>query len=504
MHSPLSYIARGCEGTAKRQNYMRTPFHTAAQVCLFMAVGVGMSEAQASSDCDPIEQLDCSCDSAGIKPVNGTVSACFIGDVNTITDSQADSFSARIFAGINWPVKLDEKGRVMPGVPDYTASLDGAWTTVWETWKSTNHIFRGEQPPLDWDSDAYPLPAACAEVDDKAAMADVPYADQIPNNMQPRLLDEYVNPEGHALLDRNGVPVRYDVIFNKAAYNYTVDNKLWDARALEQFLEKNQKLSLPEGSWMKPADGRQRGAIVLKSSWMVMDHDHEPDNFHKAWAYITPVIENGKLTHDCQLKPVALVGLHLVYKTQQFSKWGWGTFEHYDIAPSWNEIGATKEGKFADGNTVPQWLFFERDDNVAVRLNRPPKVPTDGRPSRITSFYEPGYYAIPIGIAKPECSDIDQNFWCFNERLANGFRNSPLQNYRLQGTQWELLNSGGRLVPEILGNATMESYTQNTSSCQTCHSYAVPEHSNAPRGTLDFIFTFNQDVLKRSTPSQSK
>lgn len=464
----------------------------------------GMSQAQARPDCDPIEQLACSCAEAELEPVNSTVNACFIGDVNTITPNQADSFSARIFAGINWPVKLDQNGRVMPGVPDYTANLDGTWTTVWETWKSTNHIFRGDQPPLAWDSDAYPLPSTCAEVDVKAAMAEVPYADQIPNLMQPRLLDEYVNPEGHALLDRNGVPVRYDVIFNKEAYDYTVENGLWNARALEQFLEKNQKLTLPEGSWIKPANGRQRGAIVLKSSWMVMDRNHDPDKFHKAWAYITPVIENGKLTHDCQLKPVALVGLHVVYKTERFSKWGWSTFEHTDVAPSWNEIGDTKAGVVSDGNKVPQWLFFERDHNSAARLNRPPKTPTDGRPSRITSFYDPGYYSEPIGIAKPHCSDTDQNFWCFNERLKEGFRNSPLKNYRLHGTQWELLNSGGRLVPEILGNATMETYSQNTSSCQSCHSYSVPQHSDAPRGTLDFIFSFNIDVLQRSTPAQSK
>ncbi|GAA6200267.1 hypothetical protein [Aquicoccus sp. SU-CL01552] len=483
---------------------MRESFHTVTLTILLTAAAAAMAGAQAPPDCDPMEQLACSCEAAGIDPVNSTVSACFIGDVNTITANQADSFTARIFAGINWPVKLDDNGRVVPGVPDYTASLDGNWTTVWETWKSTNHIFRGNQPPLDWNSDAYPLPEACAEIDVEAAMAEVPYADRIPNTMQPRLLDEYVNPEGHALLDRNGVPVRYDVIFNKAAYDYTVENRLWNARALDQFLEKNGKLSLPEGSWIKPAEGRQRGAIVLKSSWMVMDKDHDPDRFHMAWAYVTPVIENGTLTHDCQLKPVALVGLHVVYKTQRFAKWGWGTFEHRDVAPTWNEIGDTKAGVYADGAAVPKWLFFERDHDGAARLNRPPKGPTDDRPSRVASFYAPGYYAEPIGIAKPDCSDTDQNFWCFNARLAAGFGNSPLKNYRLHGTQWELLNSGGRLVPEILGNATMETYTQSTSSCQTCHSYAVPEHSRAPRGTLDFLFTFNRDVLLRSIPSQTK
>lgn len=458
---------------------------------------------QSGADCDPTEQLACSCAQAGIEPINNTVNACFLGDVNTITANQADSFSAKIFAGINWPVKLDKNGRAIAGVPDYRARLQGDWTTVWETWKSTNSVFRGDQPPLPWDSTDYPLPSACADIDVKAAMDAVPYADQIPNSIQPRLLDEYVNPEGHALLDRNGRPIRYDVIFNKPAYDYTVDNKLWDPRGLEAYLEANGKLSLPQGHWLKPANGSQRGAIVLKSSWMVLDENHDPDRFHKAWAYLTPVFENGKRAHRCTLEPVGLIGLHVVYKTDRFNKWGWGTFEHENIAPTWAEIGDTSAGVYADGTPVPQWLFYSRDHNGAARLNTPPKSAATGTPSRIVAFYPPGYYAEPIGKATGECSEDDQNFWCFNARLQSGFADSAIRNYRLHGTQWELLNSNGRLVPEILANATMESYSQDTSSCQTCHSYARPDHSGAARETLDFIFSFNRDVLERSVPLQS-
>ncbi|TMM49560.1 hypothetical protein FDT80_17580 [Sulfitobacter sabulilitoris] len=471
---------------------------TAVSVCL----GGGAVQAQSASECDPIDQLACSCKTAAVKPVNNTVNACFIGDVNTITANQADGFTAKIFAAINWPVKLDENGKAMPGVPDYQAKLDGSWTAVWETWKSTNQIFRGDQPPLPWDSTAYPLPAACAELDLEAAMASVPYAADIPMTMQPRLLDEYLNPEGRALLDRNGVPVRYDVIFNKQAYDYTVENKLFDARGLEGFLHKNGKLSMPKGFWIAPANGKQRGAIVLKSSWMVLDAKHDPMRFHKAWAYITPLVENGKVTHDCALRPVGLVGLHVIYKTDQFKKWGWGTFEHDTVAPTWAEVGDTAAGVYADGASVPQWLFYSRDQDGAAKLNTPPKHAAAGIPSRVVAFYPPGYYAEPIGVAVKECSAYDQNFRCINARLKSGFANSPLRNYRLHGTQWELLDSNGRLLPEILGNATMETYTQNTSSCQSCHSFARPDQPGAARETLDFIFSFNRDVLQRSSPVQ--
>lgn len=459
--------------------------------------------AQSGNACDPTDQLACACSEAGVADVNATVKACFLGDVNTVTANQADNFSTQIFSAINWPVKLDENGRAIAGMPDYGSKLEGDWTTVWETWKSTNSIFRRDAPPIAWNETDVPLPRACAQLDLKAEMAKVSYADRIPNVMQPRLLDEYLNPEGRAFLDRNGRPVRYDVIFNKQAYEFTTSNNLWDAKSLTDYLDENGQLELPAGTWNTKDIGPERGAIVLKSSWMVMDEKHDPDLFHKAWAFVSPIIMDGKVDHGCALEPVALIGLHVVYKTEQFANWGWGTFEHRHIAPLWSEIGSTTGGVYPDGRPVPDWLFYSRDSGGAATLNAQPKHVTEGIPSRITSYYPPGYYAEPIGKSLT-CSPTDQNFWCFNERLHEGFSQAAFKNYVLKGTQWELLNSGGKLIPEILGNTTMESFSQETSSCQTCHSYAKPDIPGSKRETLDFIFSFNRDVLKPSVPVQGQ
>ncbi len=459
--------------------------------------------AQSKNSCEPTDQLACACNEANVADVNATVKACFLGDVNTVTANQADNFSTQIFAAINWPVKLDENGRAIAGLPDYGAKLEGDWTTVWETWKSTNNIFRGDEPPIAWSKTDAPLPRACAQLDIKTEMAKVPYADRIPNVMQPRLLDEYLNPEGRALLDRNGRPVLYDVIFNKQAYEFTADNNLWDAESLIDYLDEKGKLELPVGTWNTKDVGPERGAIVLKSSWMVMDEKHDPDFFHKAWAYVSPIIKDGKVDYGCALEPVALIGLHVVYKTQQLKKWGWSTFEHRNIAPLWSEIGPTRAGVYPDGNAVPDWLFYGRNSDGAAKLNAQPKYVTDNKPSRIISFYPAGYYAEPIGKSLT-CLAFDQNFQCFNQRLREGFSQAAFKNYGLKGTQWEVLNSGGKLIPEILGNSTMESYSQETSSCQTCHSYAKPDSPESKRETLDFIFSFNRDVLNKSVPVQGK
>ena len=96
-----------------------------------------------------------------------------------------------------------------------------------------------------------------------------------------------------------------------------------------------------------------------------------------------------------------------------------------------------------------------------------------------------------------------QNFECFNERLLEGFKGSVIRNYHLKGTQWRDDRNYKRLVPELLSNVTLESFTQTTSSCIGCHKYARPEPSNAGIETFDSIFSFGRDVLQLSTPIQA-
>ncbi|WP_189682838.1 hypothetical protein [Seohaeicola zhoushanensis] len=470
--------------------------------------------AQTSAACDPHDQLVCACTNLGFKPSDPRQNACFLGDVNYATITQVDPLSQRAFIALNWPVKRDGEGKAVTGLPDFDASLSGDWTTVWETWKSTNAIFRNGNPPLDWDVPGVPLPGACSEIDTAAARAAIPYSSQIPDAVPPRFLDEYVNPDGHALLDRNGVPVRFDVHFNRQAYDYVAGNRLWDARDLERFIEANKRLDLPVGTWDK-GDGvpAKRGAIVIKSAWKVLDAKDDPARFHKSWAYITPVIENGKLTHECQLKPVGLVGLHIAYKTATMKDWAWSTFEHTEIAPLWSEIGATEEGAFGDGSAVPDWLFYGKekpsvDQRGAAKLNTPPKKALDNQPSRITRFYPNGYYAGPVSAGDTEtCSITTPEFHCLNVQLAGHFAGSPLGNYRLKGTQWLKYSpgmGGYTVLPEILGNAVIETFTQDTSNCMSCHSFAGPEVNGSPKGMYDFLFSFGRDVLNPTVPLQAR
>lgn len=469
-----------------------------AVFCAIAMVGlISATASEAGEACDPLDQLPCSCADVQSSQVNSTVSACFLGDVNTTSLNQADGASARVFAGINWPVKM-VGGKAVAGVPDLAGLPGGDWTTVWDTWKSTNHIFRGDKPPLPWEETDYPVPAACADVDVKAAMAAIPFADQIPHDIQPRLLDEYVNPEGLALVDHQGRPVRYDVIFNKQAYDYVADNDLWQAHKLEAYLAAHDKaLNLPMGRFGDTSDGvnkpQKRGAVVLKTAWMVLDANSDPGDFHKNWAYVLNTADGDHLTHQCTLQPVGLVGMHVIYKTEQFPHWAWSTFQQNDVAPYADELERKGDCQTVKaGVAAEDWLFYaDACDLPAGPLKQPTSFQI-GTPSRISVLREPL-----------------QSSGFYNQQLAEGFKGMPFGNYTLMGTQWEdsiLDSKTGKFVrapkPPHLANATLESFSQADSSCQSCHSYAKPDHGDYDRRALDFIFSFNRDVLNRGTPAQ--
>lgn len=461
--------------------------------------------AEDAPECKTSDQLVCACEARGFKTSAPQWDACFLGDVNYATVTQVDALSARAFVALNWPVRRDAEGRAILGEPDFDATLSGDWTPVWGTWKATDAIFRGSAPPLPWDQAAAPLPAACAAIDVAKARADSGFATAVPDAVPPRLLDEWVNPDGHALLDARGTPIRYEITFNRQAYDYVASNGLWDPPKLEAYLDQHDALSFPAGSW-NSGEGAGRGAIVIKTAWQVLTPEDDPTRFHKSWAYVTPVIEDGSLRHQCQLRPVGLVGMHIIYKTKLMPDWAWATFEHRDAAPLWSEIGATTAGVLASGHKPPDWLFYRNDGPKAARLNVPPKTARSDLPSRVTRFYPAGYYFGPVA-ANPDGHDTcglgSQDFRCIAGRIQTDFADSVFANYILVGTQWREYSADGAdstLVPEILGNVAIETFSQSTSSCISCHRHAAPAGA-APK-TFDFIFTFGRDVLERNRPSQ--
>jgi hypothetical protein len=476
------------------------------RVALFAAVAISALMAASSAPltaadaCLPGDQLPCACEGAAPSD-NPTVRSCFLGDVNRQSFVQTDSYSANVFAALSWPLGGAN------GVPDRQAELRGDYATVWESWKSTRDIFqRNGEPPIAWESRERALPLSCRDLDVAAEKARFAGADKVPDTLTPRLLDEYINPEGDPLIDASGQPVRYEVLMNREAYDYVADNRLWDIGALDAFLVANGKLSFPEGAWNRGSAeqgvSQTRGAIVAKAAWKLLDPARDDfDAFHKTWAYVTPIIENGAMAHGCQIRPVGLVGLHLALKLRLFPDWLWASFEHRAVAPTWAQVGPST--LVTTQSHLPDWLFYSFAQKGGPRLNKPPKDAVSGIPTRIVRAYPSGYYYPPVSPGRtPDC-ETSMEFECFNHRLAEGLKDSVMSNYQMIGAQWRTPeNQGGLITPEVLGNATLESFSQTTSSCIGCHSHAKAKDSQAEPGTFDFIFSFGRDVLERGAPSQ--
>ena len=109
---------------------------------------------------------------------------------------------------------------------------------------------------------------------------------------------------------------------------------------------------------------------------------------------------------------------------------------------------------------------------------------------------------IPIPSQDPDCSRPDQavnNLSELNEDVQKKLYElrSPFQYYELVGTQWPrwtasppVADTVFDVLPELLANTTMETFSQNTSSCMGCHSMA---RTLNPSTTVsaDFSFTLN-------------
>jgi len=456
---------------------------------------IGGGAAQGNGCNDPGSQLPCVCESIDlpVSDLRNPIAACYPSATQTPTFLLFGLFSTWSWSALNWPVDPANGG------PDYHQDLKkvvGDNATVWESWKTASDVFLPDgSAPRAWDDPKRALPASCRAIDARAAKARYEKASSVPDVLPPRLLGDYVNAEGDAAVDRNGEPLRYETVMNETAYDYIVDNQLYNADDLQDFFDAGKQIHFPYAVYQVNA----RGSYWLKAAWKIL---HDSDNFddvHKAWAYIYPVFRNGTVVSDCELKPVALVGMHITYKLQQAREWAWGTFEHNRIAPGWHELREADDG----------YLLFDGDcqsTKDCARINEPPRLFPRNRkspqPSQLVMQQHHGYgYVCTL----PNCSKSDVSW--INATFAEQLKSSVWSHYKLKGTQWVDTVNGNMVKPAILANTAIEPYIQSTSSCIGCHREATIKAGSGvgepiPRAPgSDLIFVFQKARPKLSNHS---
>lgn len=382
-----------------------------------------------------------------------------------------DEFSWSSFVALNWPALAD-------GTPDKSKVIgaDGDNPTVWESYKETYEIFLPDGAQPVWDN--HQLPQACQGI----AGGPTNKVMQMAQKVSDEVLDETGNPfnTGPVIDRQNGRFARFEIRVNRVAFDFIVNNKLFNKEGQAAF---TTFIQFPAGK--VNSDGTNaspnEGAMIFKAAWKVIDEKNGdiPGRFHTTKAYVfTPESESPPIKPSCQLVTMGLVGFHIAHKTFKAPQWVWSTFEQVDnvVVP-------------ADAPAGLKPNFFNPDCKDC-KENVPPPKPWNPNDTLSPELRSQITRILPIDQAT---QDLNKK-WQGLLRAVNP--NSVWQYYQLISTQWPSLvedennpipqlqgpNAMGRPIPVYLANTALESYIQGkvnkgvptgTSSCNACHNNAA-------------------------------
>ncbi|HEX8180674.1 MAG TPA: hypothetical protein VF525_14090 [Pyrinomonadaceae bacterium] len=400
--------------------------------------------------------------------VNGTT---FASDVAGAQPA-FDVFSWRSFVALNWPA---EGGK--------TIGQDGDNPTVWETYNESYQVFQSDGSTPHWGPPIN-VPAQCKSTAD-ASGGNVPVFRMVSKVSQElgglinsgTVLDENGQPfKTGPLVDRNGNYLRFAIHMNKETFDYILANKLYNKEGQAAFT--GPEAVFPAGD-NKTA---QVGSMVIKTAWRILDPQagDKPERYHTIKAFVyTPASNDPPVAENCALKTLGLVGFHIMHKTTAAPQWIWSTFEQVDNVPT----------PGVDTGGVPATFYDPKHPERNKKLNQPPDKPWD-----------PNKQATPSQITR--LIPIDQPTIKLNGEWQDLLRkvnpNSVWQFYQLVSTQWPTsakTGGFGKPAPPVLANATLETYTQRSSSCIACHKNATM--TNSKPGDFSYL-------LQRAQPEKKQ
>lgn len=479
---------------------------------------------------------------------SSVLSACFKIPVSTdggygtsekkgsplVTPNANDSFvilSNRIFVAVNWSPVLNQSqdgNLTVPenGIPDPAFSMGtGDNLALWESWRTTGEVLRKEGP-LPWKLER-PLPGSTVcKAKYQEELANL--AKQNPGLSPARFRDltgqSHYGPPAvlsdpnsgliENLYDVNGNPVLYEVAMNKTAFDYIVDNGLFNRDGMERFLADSPVCSGPSSNhgdldcdplapthsqvcspmvgfidWKNRCsedfsnscqqkilfpggedDGEtppHQTSIFVKAAWKILTDKDKPARFHQSYLIIPPSSEQ----EECGSVQIGgLVSLHIVYKTNFDSgapaNWSWATFEHDSNAPP--------AGGKISGNDL--WSFFNASDTD----------PTDCPLSANDSQNHQNI--VRYHAARANRMTAESNF-----PYIKALKNSPWSNYSQSGVQWWSSSNPPVFQNDKYGlaNSVIEPYIQRVSSCAQCHDTARANSSDTSYPT-DGIFALGK------------
>ena len=229
------------------------------------------------------------------------------------TDADFMAFAWDHFLALNAPVVGGQVSVTSDNVPQ------------WSQWSSTADMLNQSNPG---PSGSRYYPEVCKSVanyQDYRVLQQVTKVDDSFLEAQTGGLSE------HPVLDSAGNFLRYEILLSPAMYNEILAKKWNDSTVLAD-LRTNVLFSC--GDVTKDTGGgnpanANMGAIVLKVAWREGGADVDATQFHMEDLLVySPNYRNSSKTDSCELKSMAMVGMHMGHKTVKQPNWIWSTYEH--------------------------------------------------------------------------------------------------------------------------------------------------------------------------------
>ena len=376
-----------------------------------------------------------------------------------------DDFSWRAFLAMVWPAAPGHRG-----VADVGKPVGAPGPRVFETMKSLWEVFHadGSAPVADFQSYDHAAHNAC--------------------NVEPRFGDVVlasfsgIDDIGQAragelsgpLVAQNGRYVRYQTLYNQAAFDFIVRNRYYLRSSLP---------AIPSPRPKRPVMEFPEGSIVLKAAWL--DMTGFPAAQVKRYYTRTATVRDAA-TGECAPVTVGLVGLHIVEKTASRPQWIWSSYEQIDNVPP-SRFGERVKFTFHDGGKAPM-----------PAENPLPLVPLAREP------------AAPFNVERPFFAKVHPKTELTNYQYQELLKDTVWQYYGIVVTQWPRME-GNQALPvaatqngditntfpgagafSAFANASMETFDQGRPQlgCMSCHNQA--------RLPVDFIWS----VLDHAYPAK--
>lgn len=304
---------------------------------------------------------------------------------------------------------------------------------------------------------------------------------------------------------QNSTNVWYEIMLNKDYYDFIVKKGFYNAQVQHDTVKLNQPINFPQGQY----GTKIVGAIELKAAWMEVTDIKSP-KWQRYKLSNATVLD--PITKKLRTTVVALVGLHILHKTQNQPTWVWATFEQIDNAPDQSNLSGTPPSQYGYNFYNPSCT----NQNVTIKT-------ATGDSTKVVSCKPntpPPYYLNQAGpvptqttrINKIDPIDATPINALMQQNIQKFYPNSVWQYYQLVDVIWsqqpepdpqkpipiprKINQSSMSSGASIVANSTMETYVQSSKTCFNCHVYSSiapypPDSTNNNKfGDFSFALSF--------------